>query len=275
MSETILHQSFLPESRGVHAYVWKYSLENRGRRPRHFHAEPELNLVTRGWAEFGIGEATVRVSAGALVGFPAGQDHILLRSSPDVFLFAIGMDPMLASEVSQGQPGGVAVPLHLRVPARELASVTRRAELIVDQAGVDAPCAELWEHIRWLGQRAPEGRGGRLHVLTKRALAVVSEAPELGLAEVARQTKADPSEVSRHFHRDLGMTFVRYRTRLRLLRFIDLVAEARGDWTSAAIAAGFGSYSQCHRSFRAELSCSPRAFFKLGVGEDMQRTYED
>jgi AraC-like DNA-binding protein len=34
---------------------------------------------------------------------------------------------------------------------------------------------------------------------------------------------------------------------------------------SASLAAGFGSYSQCHRAFRRELGCSPRDFFDSGL----------
>jgi AraC-like DNA-binding protein len=275
MNQRILHQSFLPKTRDrVDAYVWKYSLEHGGRRPRHFHVEPELNLVTSGWAEFGVGETTLRVTKGELIGFPAGQDHVLLDTSPDVFLFAVGMAPMLASQVLNGQSGETAVPLHLRLDHHELRAITRRAELVVDRAGVEQPCAELWEQIHWLGRHRPVGRAGALHVLTKRALQVVSESPELGLEAVAHSAKSSPSEVSRYFHRDLGMTFVRYRTRLRLLRFMGLVEEGRGSWNAAATAAGFGSYSQCHRSFQSELGCSPRTYFNSGLRQEMQQVYE-
>lgn len=273
--ERLFHQSFLPATSGrVSAFVWKYSTEYGGRRPRHFHVEPELNLVVSGWAEYGIGETVVRVSKGELVGFPAGQDHVLLTSSPDVYLFAIGMAPMLAAEALHGRSGEVSVPLHLRLEPHEFTTLTRRVEHVVDRAGVEQPCAELWEHVHWLGQHGPQGRGGDLHALTKRALRVVSESPELGLQDVARSARANPSEVSRYFHRDLGMTFVSYRTRVRLLRFIDLVKEGRGNLTAAAVAAGFGSYSQCHRSFQTHLGCSPRAFVQAGLREAMQLVYD-
>jgi AraC-like DNA-binding protein len=258
----------------VQAYVWKYSLEHGGRRPRHFHVEPELNLVINGWAEFGVGESTLRVSKGDLVGFPAGQDHVLLDTSKDVFLYAIGMTPMLASEVLNGQAGEAAVPLQMHLEPHELRAIARRAELVVDRVGIEQPCAELWEQVHWLGRHRRTGRSGALHVLTKRALQVVSESPELSLEAVARSAKSIPSEVSRYFHRDLGMTFVRYRTRLRLLRFMALVDERRGNWNAAAIAAGFGSYSQCHRSFQSELGCSPRAYCVSGLRQEMQQVYE-
>jgi AraC-like DNA-binding protein len=42
--------------------------------------------------------------------------------------------------------------------------------------------------------------------------------------------------------------------------------------TRAASLAGFGSYSQCHRTFQSELGCAPRKFFS-GIREQMQLTY--
>jgi AraC-like DNA-binding protein len=276
MTPTILHQSFLPTNqRNVDAYVWKYSRQNGGRRPRHFHVEPELNLVVSGWAEFGVGDSVVRVSKGELIGFPSGQDHVLIDSSADVFLFAVGMTPLLASETGLGQAGEVAVPLHLRLQPHELSEVARRAELVVDRAGIEQSCSQLWDHVQWLGRRSPLGRAGALHALTRRTLRALSDAPELGLEAVARSANANASEISRYFHRDVGMTFVRYRTRVRLLRFIGLVGENRGNWATAAIAAGFGSYSQCHRTFQSELGCSARDFFNTGLRHEMQAVYEE
>jgi AraC-like DNA-binding protein len=103
---------------------------------------------------------------------------------------------------------------------------------------------------------------------------VLSESPEIGLVSLSRALRANPSEISRHFHRDLGMTLVRYRARLRLLRFIRLVDDGKGNWLEAAGAAGFGSYSQCHRTFQSELSCAPREFFLSGLRQQMQQAYE-
>ena len=69
------------------------------------------------------------------------------------------------------------------------------------------------------------------------------------------------------------MTFVRYRARQRMLQLIRLVDAGR-DLTSAASEAGFGSYSQCHRVFHAELGCAPKSFFYSGRREEMQRIYD-
>lgn len=268
-----LCQAFLPTDGAERAFVWKYSQSIGGRRPRHFHAEPELNLVVSGAAVFGVGDSVVRVSRGELLVFPPGQDHVLLEGSPDLYLYAMGLDPTYSAEVL-GAERSTLVPLHVRPDAHELGVVLDRAASLVDRSRADALGAELWERVHWLAARAVQAGARTTHVLTRRALQLLSTAPELGLDALAHHLRASPSEVSRHFHRDLGSTLVRHRARLRTLRFIRLVDAGGHDLMAAASVAGFGSYSQCHRTFHAELGCAPRQFFS-GAREQMQLAYTD
>jgi AraC-like DNA-binding protein len=266
-----LLQRFLP-GHDQHAFVWKYAHAIGGRRPRHFHGEPELNQVVRGSATFGVGDRVVRATQGALLAFPSGQDHVLLAASPDLYLYAIGLEREYSADVL-GPAHEPVVPLHVGLGKEELESVVDRAAAIVERSGSDQPAAELWERVHWLGRRAAPSSTLAAHVLTRRALQLMASAPELGLGALARETRAHPSEISRHFHRDMGMTLVRYRARLRLLRLIRIVDRGEHDVMVAAILAGFGSYSQCHRTFRAEFACSPREFFCSEVRDRMQLAY--
>jgi AraC-like DNA-binding protein len=263
----------LPASGHERAHVWKFSWEYGGRRPRHFHAEPELNLVVAGSATFGVGQFVVRVSAGELLGFPPGQDHVLLETSPDIYLFAIGMEPKLSSEVLGRDRAVVSQPLHLRLPEHERRALVTRAGAIVDRIGVEQKTAELWEYTHWLRQKT-ENRLNGLHVLTRRALEVLFDEPASDREHLARRLQAQPSAISRYFHRDLGVTLVQYRARLKLLRYIRRVRLENGHLMLAAKSAGFGSYSQCHRVFQSELGCSPREFFLSGLGQCMQGEFE-
>ncbi len=267
-----IHQRFLPAPGGSQAFVWKYSPVNWGRRPRHFHVEPEFNLIASGRATFGIGDAVIEVSAGDLLGFPPAQDHVLIAASPDLYLFAIGMAPTLSSDVLRAQPDDVMQPIHVRLAPDDFRALVARASAIVDRDGVEQPCAELWEQAHWLGRRCTARPA--MHVLTRRSLSAVNRAPDLELQALAARLKTAESEISRYFHRDVGMTFARYRTRLRLLRLIGLMEAGGATLGSAAQASGFGSYSQCHRIFQAELGCSPRQFFQAGLREQMQQAYD-
>lgn len=265
-----IHQNFLPPRE--QAFVWKYSEPIGGRRPRHFHAEPELNLVVRGSATFGVGDALVTVGAGQAIAFPAAQDHVLLETSPDLYLYAIGLDADFAADVRKNEP---SLPLHVQLPERELSGVYSRAGDIVDRPFSQQLGAELWQRLHGLAQRASSGLRRDPHVLTRRTLQLLRAESELGLVDLAAALRTHPTEVSRQFHRDMGMTLVRYRTRLKLLRLIHLVDSKEAELMTAAIRAGFGSYSQCHRSFHSELGCSPRQFFCSGLRDGMQRAYTD
>jgi hypothetical protein len=53
MLDRSLYQSFLSALGRARGIVWKYSPEFR--RPRHFHAEPEINVIVAGAATFGLG----------------------------------------------------------------------------------------------------------------------------------------------------------------------------------------------------------------------------
>jgi AraC-like DNA-binding protein len=271
MSRRSLHQSFLSSGGDSRALVWKYSSEYR--RPRHFHDEPELNLIVAGSATFGVGRALVQVGPGELLGFPAGQDHALLHASADLRLFAIGMAPELSALVLGEARHEAAMPLHAVLAPHNFKSLVERASSVVDRSGVDPQIAELWQQANWFRRGPQRGLRTEMHVLTRRALAMLAEEPALDRALLARRVRAAPTEVSRYFHRDLGLTLTQYRTRLRVLRLIRLVDQRACSLTSAADIAGFGSYSQCHRAFRAELGCTLRDFFGSDLRQRMQLQY--
>jgi AraC-like DNA-binding protein/mannose-6-phosphate isomerase-like protein (cupin superfamily) len=236
-------QGFLPPTGQSRAFVWKYSPVNWGRRPRHFHSEPEFNLIASGRATFGIGETVVTVSEGDLLGLPPAQDHVLLQSSPDLFLFAVGMEQAFSSDVLRAEPDDVMLPIRFRLGLDDCRSLVRLASAIVDRDRVEQPCAELWEQAHWLAARNTSRPITSMHVLTRRAISAVNRAPELELQALATRLKTSDSEISRYFHRDLGMTFARYRTRLRILRLIRLMDVGGNTLRSAAKTSGFGSYS--------------------------------
>lgn len=273
MASHALLQSFLPTESGTRAYVWKYSHAIGGRRPPHFHIEPELNLVVAGSATFKIGDLLVRTSVGDLLAFPPGQDHALLEASPDLYLYAIGMDPELASEVLRTDRDGMALPLRVRLAPQDLAALARLSADIVERFGIEQLGAELWDRAHWLRRRSPLESKTAMHVVTRRALQSLYDEPNVGLDALSRKLHAAPSEISRHFHRDTGMKLVRYRARLRLLRFFRLVDAGAHSLMTSASEAGFGSYAQFSRTFHAELGCSPREFFVPGVRQRMQEAY--
>jgi AraC-like DNA-binding protein/mannose-6-phosphate isomerase-like protein (cupin superfamily) len=261
-----LYQPF-PIPGTARGHVWHHVPATR--RPRHFHSEPELNLIAAGQAAFGFGEATISVSAGDLLWWPPGQDHVLLDATPDLDLYVVGVTAAFSERVLgdgfNGASGGAA---RLRLDPATLA--TLRSECAVqmpgrDTAAIERHVGDVWREAHGLRARSPDH-----HPLTARALSSLLERPDLTRGELARLIHGNASEVSRHFHRDLGLTLVAYRTRLRLIRFIELVEGGDRGFLAAAIDAGFGSYSQCHRAFQQAFACTPRVFFGTGVSAEMK-----
>lgn len=273
-SSAALYQGFLPLGDEARTHVWKFSWQYGGRRPRHFHLEPELNLIVAGSARFGVGHEVISASAGDLIAFAPGQDHVLLETSSDLYLFAIGVDAKLSEGVLRKDRAVAMTPLHARLDDGDFKALAKRSEVIVDRSGIDDLGAELWEHANWARRQASNLPDSNLHVLTRRALALMMDDPQLSRDDLARHLRTTPTAISRYFHHDLGLPLVQYRTRLRLMHYIQLVDREFGNLTTSAKLAGFGSYSQCHRVFQAELGCSPHQFFYSDTREQMQRRYE-
>jgi AraC-like DNA-binding protein len=106
---------------------------------------------------------------------------------------------------------------------------------------------------------APFKRTSRLVAAVVKALA---QSPSLSAATLARDHGVSVSRLARAFKAEMGMSIVQHRNALRLRRFFQL-AEEGADLLSAALAAGFGSYAQFHRVFRAEHAMSPGVYLGL------------
>lgn len=94
------------------------------------------------------------------------------------------------------------------------------------------------------------------------AVQALEAAPSLSCALLARQHGISVSRLARAFKAEMGMSIVEHRNRLRLKRFFQLV-EAGDSLLPAALAAGFGSYAQFHRVFRAQHKVSPGVYLGL------------
>ncbi len=105
--------------------------------------------------------------------------------------------------------------------------------------------------------RAPFRRTSELVSAVVRELASV---PTLSAATLAREHGVSLSRLARSFKTEMGMSIVEHRNRLRLQRFHRLV-EGGQSLLPAALEAGFGSYAQFHRVFRALHQSSPGAYF--------------
>jgi AraC-like DNA-binding protein/mannose-6-phosphate isomerase-like protein (cupin superfamily) len=239
-----LYQPF-PMLPGRRAQAWRH--QPSFLRPRHFHREPELNLVVRGTAQLALGERVLRASQGDCLFFAPGQDHQLVGASTDLELFAIALTPELLAHV---QPTACAV---RRLNEGELTEATTRLQAcgqLRDACAVEQALVPLFET-----HTSP-----RVRRSTRLGLERLLLEPAVSGSALASHARTSQSELSRHFRREVGVRFVEYRARLRLMAFIAKV-DAGQSLTQAALDADFGSYAQCHRVFRRTLGCGPLQYF--------------
>jgi len=261
-----LYQPF-PIATNARAQIWRHAPATR--RPRHFHPEPELNLVTAGTACFGMGERILPVTAGDLLWWPPGQDHVLLDASPDFDLFVIGVTADFSTRVLGGRPDVACVgPIQICLPAAALAEL--EAMCVAPGSASDVAAIEHRVGDFWKQAQALRRTGNTMHVVTRRTMVSLYQDPELPRSEVAQLVRAYPTEVSRTFREDMGTTMCNFRSRLRLMRFIQAVDRGAPNLLAAALGAGFGSYSQCHRIFQQTFGCSPRLFFETSLRDEMR-----
>ncbi len=90
----------------------------------------------------------------------------------------------------------------------------------------------------------------------------VARRPSLGGKQIADRLDISLSRLARVFKAEMGMSLVEYRNRLRLDRFGALLENGRNNLLEAALDAGFGSYAQFHRVFRALRHAAPREYLR-------------
>jgi AraC-like DNA-binding protein len=254
----------------VRGQVWRFHPNLL--RPRHFHFEPELNVLYAGEGTFGIGESVVRARAGDLLSFAPGQDHVLLEASHDLGFFSIGVRLELLASLEGGFDDGALLPSRTHLSPQALEELCALAAPICERTASDEQIVELWRRAM-AARREAAGSGPAIHVLTRRALRALAFHPELDRSSLAQLGRTGPTEIGRHFRRDVGITLVRYRTRVRLLHFIRRIDLGAGELLSAALDAGFGSYSQLCRTFRADVGAPPRTFF-AGARRQLEERFD-
>jgi AraC-like DNA-binding protein len=101
--------------------------------------------------------------------------------------------------------------------------------------------------------------------LVSAAVEMLDKDPTMGGKQIAAKLDISLSRLARVFKAQLGTSLVAYRNRLRMERFSSLVEQGHTNLLGAALAAGFGSYAQFHRVFRALRRGTPRELLRAKV----------
>jgi AraC-like DNA-binding protein len=129
-------------------------------------------------------------------------------------------------------------------------------------------CSLLGSMIELLRAQPGPNRGqhaGIKHPVVQKALAMLSSDPGLAGKQIANSLDVSLSRLVRLFKAEVGSSLVDYRNQLRIERFQALVEAGEHNLHDVARAAGFGSYAQFHRVFRAAFGTAPRNYLRVGA----------
>lgn len=241
-------------------------------RPReHRHAELEVNLVLRGRATYLLGERRYELTPGTLTWLFPGQDHVLVDESADHELWWAVFRPALLARTAT-TPG--LRPLLEENPSGQFsrrlaaASIHRLRGLFEDLGAAGEDEAVLNAGLPYLLVLAWRAfvasddiiAGSRVHpaVETAARLLVAADPAARDLDALAAAVGLSAPHLSRLFRAQTGRSISRFRNQQRLRRFLLLYGD-RPQTTAltAALDAGFGSYAQFFRVFRAETGRRP------------------
>jgi AraC-like DNA-binding protein len=100
------------------------------------------------------------------------------------------------------------------------------------------------------------------HPVVRQVAGLLADRPSLSCTEIARDLKLSYSWLARTFKREMKMSIVDYRNEIRMAEFLGRPGVRAGNMQKAAFDAGFGSYAQFCRVFRARYGHSARAYLK-------------
>jgi AraC-like DNA-binding protein len=208
---------------------------------------------------FSLDEAQLRIFRRAM----SGEAHWTVAENCPIIVNALSETRVV------GQGWVVCTPIRgTRGPLGMLYSDAGLTDATVDatkQANAAILCTLLGlrlEALRGTG-KVTYGPSAR-HPAVTAAVRMLTDDPSLRGGDIAEKIGVSLSRFARVFKSDTGLSLVDFRNQLRLERFLSLVDAGGSNLLEAAYAAGFGSYSQFHRVFRALRGASPRDYFSGG-----------
>jgi len=271
-------------------------------RPAHFHGQLELLIVTAGHFTCVVGNTTYTVRAPALVWHLPTVGHQTLEASPDCFFWVVLVEPFFAEQVlstagrasgdggaprrfgsaprlssgagaTRGPFASWILGLTNLVGARPVVEISDRTADAMNELGsraVQVETTELLDHLLAqivllaVGESERQLAGLASPSLAELGIALILSAPELERDLVCRELDVSASYLARQFQRQTGTSFADFRSRARVVSFLAGAAQKATSLLEAALAAGFGSYSQAHRVFMSLTGYCPRCYIQSG-----------
>ncbi|MGC4064056.1 MAG: helix-turn-helix domain-containing protein [Polyangiaceae bacterium] len=235
--------------------------------PRHRHSAIEMNLVVAGRGRYEVDGRHHALGAGSILWIPSGAPHYLEERSADfsMWIVAAAIDRLgqaIPSELAEsmfrnGANGGTTKVLpdqEVNWIDRELARIQTSHSHVLLRAGITYTLLRAWEATQASPSILP---GELLSAPLYRALALLEADARLSREDLAEQVRVTPERLGRLFQTELGISFIEYRNRIRLEKFLVIHRSGRMTLLGACLEAGFGSYAQFHRVFTEILGDTP------------------
>ncbi len=260
--------------------IWRYAKPDET--PLHFHGHIEFLLVLRGRLVERIGSRLHPVHARQLIWHLPSVCHELAFASRDLDMRVVHVEADVARAAALERGSNAAAPgwgrdLHWLAASQPVVEL-RRADVDTllddcDSDFVDAPprvdpAPRLRRLLRNAWQSSAANRdGGRASSIAELATCLLLEEPALDRPSVCRLLDVSEGHLSRCFSRELGVSFLTQRARIRVSHFASYVERGGITMLDAALRAGFGSYAQFHRTFCRVVGMSPTDYFRRGGRE--------
>jgi AraC-like DNA-binding protein len=254
---------------GVDGFVrlHTYSAKNR---MMHWHDELEINLVTRGRANYLVGDRRYALKRGALLWLFPAQKHVLLCETRDCEMWILVFKVRLLRRICTTAMTRPLLKKTHRLDRCKMIlehQTTRLVSLFEEVAGLTEDEASFNAGLAhallstWRTHVADERivPGTDVHPSVEKAAYLMNQEVEpLSTLELASRSGLSISRLRRLFKAETGVSMVDYRNRQRLQRFLQLYGRGRRrKMLDAAFEAGFGSYPQFHRVFKEMMGYGP------------------
>ncbi|RVT85671.1 AraC family transcriptional regulator [Rhodobacteraceae bacterium CCMM004] len=257
-----------------HAVCWRRSDRRASGALPAAHAELVVLHGLQGRARYLLDGAVHRLGPGTLLWALSGQVHVLLDDTPEFDMWVV----LASDRLWPPGPGPARPPLSLGAappPApralspgagEELAAIAAAAQAADDPEARGAGL-RWWLLRAWALWQAAEHRPAQsLHPAVARAAHLLRADPARDLASVAAEAGLSQSRLSHLFAAELGTGLVAYRTDRRLDAVDRAMRGGERALLRAVLSAGFGSYAQFWRAFRARHREGPGRHYRRWTG---------
>jgi AraC-like DNA-binding protein/quercetin dioxygenase-like cupin family protein len=275
--------------------IWRYAASHR--KPFHFHGHLEFLLILKGRAVERIGNRMHVLHSGQLVWHLPSIAHQMISASRDLDIRVIHAEPDVGRAMAgesfarnpfgRWAPGGtvgeVQTPSSFSRWMRDLGWLATKHPVVelrrseVDQLLEDCdstfadgpPASDPAPRLHRLLQNAWRStvencKAERPNAVSELATCLLLEDPTLDRHRLCRLLDVSDGYLSRCFQRELGTRLVDQRARIRVSHFVTGVVREKQNLLAAALSAGFGSYSQLHRTFSSLVGMSPTDYLRRG-----------